>query len=135
MTRVAGLVAVLGLAGCATSEIPAACPAGQEHLRTAQLFLGGQAGSGSPAVPEAEIRAFVDREVTPRFPHGVTVLDGGGQWRGAENQLIRQAQKVVLIVLPARGDNQKQLQAVRAAYRTRFHQDSVVVTQDACVAV
>jgi hypothetical protein len=132
MRALGGLVAALGLAGCATLEAPA-CPAGQEHLRTAQLFLGGQAGSA--AVPEAEIRTFVDREITPRFPDGVTVLDGGGQWRGAENQLIRQAQKVVLIVLPARRDTEGRLQAVRAAYQSRFRQDSVVVTQDACVAV
>lgn len=131
MRTLVGLVAALGLAGCATLEAPA-CPAGQEHLRTAQLFLGGQAGS--TAVPEADIRAFVDQEVTPRFPDGVTVLDGGGQWRGAENQLIRQAQKVVLIVLPIRRDTESRLQAVRAAYQTRFRQDSVVVTQDACVA-
>lgn len=127
-----GVVAALGLAGCATLEAAPACPAGQEHLRTAQLFLGGQAGHA--AVPETEIRAFVDREVTPRFPDGVTVLDGGGQWRGAENQLIRQAQKVVLIVLPARGDTQSRLQAVRAAYKAKFRQESVVVTQAACVA-
>jgi len=133
MRILGGMAVAVGLAGCATLETAApACPAGQEHLRTAQLFLGGQAGAA--AVPEAEIRAFVDREVTPRFPHGVTVLDGGGQWRGAENQLIRQAQKVVLIVLPARGDTQKRLQAIRTAYRTKFQQDSVVVTQAACVA-
>lgn len=131
MRMLGGLVAAVGLAGCATLEAPA-CPAGQEHLRTAQLFLGGQAGSA--AVPESDIRTFVDREITPRFPDGVTVLDGGGQWRGAENQLIRQSQKVVLIVLPARGDPQDRLKAVRAAYRVKFRQESVVVTQAACVA-
>lgn len=132
MRILGGMAVAVGLAGCATLEAAPVCPAGQEHLRTAQLFLGGQAGSA--AVPEGEIRAFVDREVTPRFPAGVTVLDGGGQWRGAENQLIRQAQKVVLIVLPARGDTQSRLQAVRAAYKAKFRQESVVVTQAACVA-
>ncbi|WP_309091883.1 DUF3574 domain-containing protein [Phenylobacterium sp.] len=132
MKALGGMLAAVGLAGCATLEAPS-CPAGQEHLRTAQLFLGGQ--PGAPAVRDAELRTFVDQEITPRFPNGVTVLDGGGQWRGAENQLIRQAQKVVLIVLPARGDTQKRLQAVRTAYQTRFRQDSVVVTQAACVAV
>lgn len=131
MRALGGLVAALGLAGCATLDVPA-CPAGQEHLRTAQLFLGGQAGSA--AVPESDLRAFVDREITPRFPAGVTVLDGGGQWRGAENQLIRQAQKVVLIVLPARGNTHDRLQAIRAAYRAKFRLESVVVTQAACVA-
>jgi hypothetical protein len=130
------MVAVLAVAGCATVEAPS-CPAGQEHIRTAQLFLGGpyEGPIGKPAVGEGDIRTFVDQEITPRFPDGVTVLDGGGQWRGAENRLIREAQKVVLIVLPQKRETEGRLDAVRAAYRTRFKHDTVVITQDACVAV
>lgn len=121
-----------GLAGCASTVEQAACPAGQERLRTAQLFLGGKA-AGRP-LQEAELGRFVDQEITTRFPDGVTVLDGGAQWRGPENALIREAQKVVLIVLPADGAPRR-MDAVRAAYKTRFKQDSVVsVTQAACVA-
>ena len=70
----------------------------------------------------------------PRFPDGVTVLDGGRQWRGAENQLIREAQKVVQIVLPGKRDEAGRLEAVRAAYKRRFRRETVVVTQEACVA-
>jgi len=126
------LAPVLALAGCASTAEQPACPAGQERLRTAQLFLGGKAIGRS--VKEAEIARFVDEEVTPRFPDGVTVLDGGAQWRGPEDVLLREAQKVVLIVLPADGAP-KRMEAVRAAYKTRFKQDSVVtVTQAACVA-
>ena len=63
-------------------------------------------------------------------------MDGGGQWQGAENQLIREAAKVVLIVLPAKGDPHGQVEAVRAAYRTRFKQELVVVMPPpACVAL
>jgi hypothetical protein len=132
MKWMAFLLVVFGLAGCATTGEQAACPAGQERLRTAQLFLGGKAIGRT--VREAEIARFVDEEVTPRFPDGVTVLDGGAQWRGPENALIREAQKVVLIVLPADGAPRR-MDAVRAAYKTRFKQDSVVsVTQAACVA-
>lgn len=126
------MIAVLAVAGCATVEAPS-CPAGQEHMRTAQLFLGGPFGAA--AVGEADIRRFVDQEVTPRFPDGVTILEGGGQWRGAENRLIREARKVVLIVLPAKRDGQERLAAVRAAHRARFQQEAVVVTQEACVAL
>lgn len=129
MRRVAGVIAVLAVAGCATAPAPA-CSAGQEYLRTAQLFIG----AGGPPAAEADIRAFVDQEVMPRFPDGVTVLDGGRQWRGAENQLIREAQKVVQIVLPGKRDEAGRLEAVRAAYKRRFRRETVVVTQEACVA-
>jgi hypothetical protein len=102
-------------------------------MRTAQLFLGGK----PPARPnDADLRRFVDQEVTPRFPDGVTVVAGGGKWKGVENQMLRDAARVVLIVLPAKGDPQASVEAVRAAYRLRFNQDSVVVMPPpACVAL
>lgn len=136
--RALGAFAVaLTLSGCAggvrTVAAPA-CPAGQEQLRTAQLFFGRNVGS-QPGVSQAAFQKFVDEELTPRFPDGLTVMDGGGQWRGSENQLIREAAKVVLIVLPKRGDSSQRIESVRAAYKTRFKQDSVLlVTQAACVS-
>jgi hypothetical protein len=64
------------------------------------------------------------------------VVAGGGKWKGAENRLIRDAAKVVLIVLPSKGDPQPKVDAVQAAYRTRFKQDStVVMPPPACVAL
>jgi len=123
MKALGAAILMLGLAGCMT--VPrSACPAGQAQLRTAQLFLSAR----PPAkITDSDIRKFVDAEVTPRFPQGVTVVDGGGQWRGDENRLIREAAKVVLIVLPEKGDPAGKVQAVRAAYRSRFKQDAVVV--------
>jgi hypothetical protein len=129
-----GAIAVAGalLAGCQTSP-KAACPVGQAQLRTAQLFLGGPA----PTKPdETALRRFVDQEVTPRFPDGVTVVDGGGQWTGAENRMIREAAKVVMIVLPPKGDPTAHIEAVRRAYRAHFRQDPVVVlSPPACVTL
>ena len=132
MRLAAGAILMLGLAGCATAPRPA-CPAGQAQLRTAQLFLGAKAPD---KINDSDLRKFVDAEVTPRFPDGVTVVDGGGQGQGAENRMIREAAKVVLIVLPAKGDPARQVEAVRAAYRTKFKQDSVVVMPPpACVTL
>jgi hypothetical protein len=132
MIRAGALIFLLGLAGCA-SQPKLACPAGQAELRTAQLFLGAKA----PAkLNDRDLSRFVDQEVTPRFPDGVTVVDGGGQWKGDANRMIRDAAKVVLIVLPAKGDPHGQVEAVRAAYHQRFKQDSVVVMPPAaCVAL
>ncbi len=104
-------------------------------MRTAQLFFG-QNIDDKPGVSDVEFRKFTDEILTPRFPQGLTVLDGGGQWTGAENKLIREAAKVVVLVLPsANGENRRKLGEVRQAYVERFHQDSVMmVTQRACVS-
>jgi hypothetical protein len=130
----ASLVVVLGLAACASAPKLPSCPDGQQRLRTAQLFFGGNVGA-RPGVTDAAFGKFVDEELTPRFPDGLTILDGGGQWRGPENKLIRESAKVVLIVLPAAGDSSDRIEAVRNAYKTRFQQDSVLlITQAACVS-
>jgi formylmethanofuran dehydrogenase subunit E len=133
MRALGGIVLALTLAGCAAVQ-PPACPVGQEKLRTAQLFLG-QNIAGKPGVSDADFRKFVDSELTSRFPDGLTILDGGGQWRGSDNQLIRGASKVVVIVLPAKGDGGARIEAARAAYKHRFRQDSVLLlTQASCVS-
>lgn len=128
------ILAALALAGCASDPVTPACPAGQERLSTAQLFFGRNIGA-RPTVSEADFRAFVDQELTPRFPDGLTIIDGGGQWRGSANQLIREASKVVLIVLPKAGDAGGKIDAARKAYSNRFGQESVLlITQAACVS-
>ncbi|WP_293908190.1 DUF3574 domain-containing protein [Phenylobacterium sp.] len=130
MRRAGALIAILALGGCATQP-KLACPAGQSQLRTAQLFLAAKA----PArLSDKDFSRFVDQEVTPRFPDGVTVVNGGGRWKGDGNEMIRDAAKVVLIVLRAKGDNLARVEAVRAAYRTRFNQESVVVVPPAACA-
>lgn len=124
---------VLALAGCTTVGAPY-CPAGQTPLRTAQLFFGREIGD-QPSVSDADFRKFVDEELTTRFPDGLTVLDGGRQWKGKENRLIREAAKVVLIVLPRGSNPQAKLEAVQQAYKAKFKQQSVLlITQRACVS-
>jgi hypothetical protein len=126
------------VAGCASTPAPQAqaplCPPGQEHLRTAQLFFGRNVAQEA-RLSDAGFTRFVDEEITPRFPDGLTILEGGGQWRGSENQLIREAAKVVLIVLPSNGDAPQRIEAVREAYKKRFSQETVLlITQAACVS-
>lgn len=133
---VLGATALAGCASIAPSEPEAAnlCPAGQADMRTAQLFFGRNIGEKA-SVSEADFQKFVDEEVTPRFPQGLTVLDGGGQWQGAENRLIREASKVVVLVFPKGEGRMAKVEEVRKAYKQRFRQESVLtVTQDACVS-
>jgi len=133
MTRIA-LVFTLaaGLAGCAT--LPAACPPGLARQETAELLFGRNI-AGAPGVTDADWTAFVDAEITPRFPDGLTVLDGQGQWRGESGVVEREGSKLVLLVLSGSPDEAARLDAVRAAYKARFRQEAVLlIRRPACIA-
>ncbi len=135
MRRLIAPLMLLALSGCAGLTPGPACPAGQQPMRLAQLFFGQNIGD-KPGISDAEFRKFTDEELTPRFPNGLTVLDGGGQWKGPDSKLIREASKVVVLVAPMHGgDTSRKLGEVRQAYNLRFHQDSVMlVTLTACAA-
>lgn len=134
-------VALLGLmtsaallGGCATLPSAAVCPAGQSEGREVQLFFGRNIGDRL-GVSDADFQAFVDAELTPRFPDGLTVLDAAGQWRGADGVIGREPSKLVLLVLPGRAGGQDKLDAIRRAYETRFSQEAVLVTvQPTCMS-
>ena len=71
---------------------------------------------------------FVARELTPRFPDGLTIIDAIGQWRDRDNgRIVREPSKHVEIVLPGNDDDEARLDAVVAAYKHAFHQQSVGV--------
>lgn len=132
MKPIAALAVVLALSGCAS--LPQACPAGQQGAWEARLLFGRNI-DGRPGVSDADFREFVDTELTPRFPDGLTMLDGAGQWRGSSGIVEREASKLAILILPDRAKaTMARLDAARAAYKTRFHQESVlVVGQPVCV--
>lgn len=131
----AGLALILGavlLAGCATPA-PPACGA-DTGARTAELYFGRSIKAGGEVPDDVFIR-FLDEVVTPLFPDGLTVSDAQGRWRAPTGETVRENSEVVMIVLPGHADDRAHLEAVRQAYRQRFHQDSVLlVTSPACVA-
>ena len=115
------------LSGCAALPSAAVCPAGQSEGREVQLFFGRNIGD-RVGVSEADFARFVDEELTPRFPDGLTVLDAAGQWRGASGVIGREPSKVVILVVTGGAGEAEKLEAVRAAYKTRFSQEAVLMT-------
>lgn len=102
------------LAGCAN---PVCTP-----MLSAQLLFGATPG----------FEDFLDRSVTPRFPAGLTVLDGAGRWRAPDGRMTQEPSKLVLIVTPDR-DALAKLQAIRDEFKARFRQQSVgLVLARAC---
>ena len=129
----AGLVTVYRAAPTNTSTA-AACRAGGAAMQRLELLFGMGKPDGS-TISDADWAAFLDAEVTPRFPDGLTVLSGYGQWRGDSDKLTREASRVLLVWYKPAPDTEHKIEAIRTAYRERFSQDSVMrVDSGSCVS-
>ena len=100
-----------------------------------RLILGWGVGDRI-GVSEGEWARFVDREITPRFPAGLTVFNAAGQWRDKDsNKIVREPSKIVQIVLPGDDGEFSRLNEIAEAYKTKFRQQSVgVIVRPACVS-
>jgi hypothetical protein len=102
-----------------------------------RLYFGlGPADDTSKGTSEAAWREFLDTEVTPRFPDGLSVLDVYGQWQGkGQTAPGRERSKLLVIDYPATAGNAAKIEAIRAAWKQRTHAQSVLkVTQPADVS-
>ena len=80
-----------------------ACHGVQKPSEVAELMFGRNIGNRL-GVSEAAWARFVAREMTPRFPDGLTVVDATGQWRDTDTgKVVREPSKRVEIVLPGGG--------------------------------
>ncbi|MBK1690062.1 DUF3574 domain-containing protein [Rubrivivax gelatinosus] len=112
----------------------AGVPGGRVWRRTELYF--GRSGPGGP-VDDTAFAVFVDRVVTPRFPDGLTLLDGRGQYRESpEAPIGREASTVLVLLHPGGREAGARIEAIRAAYKAEFRQRSVLrVDRAACVSL
>ena len=101
------------------------CRPGATALARLELFFGKAMPHGDE-VSDAELRAFLDSEVSPRFPDGLMVLTGYGQWRSSETGSAREKARVVEIWYRPAADSDAKIETIRAAYKSRFGQESVM---------
>jgi hypothetical protein len=108
----------------------------QGWVRTELYFGLGAADHSEKGVTEAEWRDFLDHEVTPRFPAGLSVADVYGQWLGkGRTEPSRLRSKVLIILYPGNSENREKIEAIRTAWKQRTGQQSVLrVTQAADVS-
>jgi len=134
--RVLAAALLCGVAAGAAAQGPTpACQGTQQRRDVAELLFGRDIGDRL-GVSEPAWRRFVAREITPRFPDGLTVTDALGQWRDPDSgRIVREPSKRVEIVLPGNADDTARLDAIVSAYKRRFHQRSVgLILQSACVS-
>ena len=102
-----------------------------------RLYFGlGPADHPDQGITEARWREFLDREVTPRFPDGLSVADIYGQWQGKGQSVPERLRSKVLIIdyLDSQ-ENRDKIEAVRAAWKKMTGDQSVLrVTQPADVS-
>lgn len=102
----------------------------ESFIRT-ELFFGTGKSDGS-AVTDEEWQEFLDDQVTPKFPDGLTVLAGIGQFRTSQGVTIQERSFVLILLYPlaARKDADQKIEQIREAYKAEFAQESVLRVDD-----
>jgi hypothetical protein len=134
MPYIAAALALWLLTGTANAQ-SIECSGAHKSQHVAELIFG-RSIVGRVGVSEEQWTLFVDNEITPRFPDGLTVFEAAGQWWDKTNRkIIREPSKIVLIVLPGNPEDLARLNEIAEAYKRSFGQQSVgVIMRPACVA-
>ena len=124
-----------GRPGAASASLQgdAARPGEATTWLKSELYFGvGDRDDPASRIDEARWQGFLDREVTPRFPDGLTVLDAYGQWlfrgRAAPERLDS---KVLVILHPDTPAERAKIDAVRSAWKTETGHQSVLWVRQA----
>jgi hypothetical protein len=99
-------------------------------IRT-ELFFGSERPN-KPEVSDMEFKQFLDEEVTPRFPDGLTVLKGFGQFRESDGEIVQESSFVLVLLYPRETlrDSSGKIEEIRTRYKQRFEQESVLRADD-----
>ena len=105
---------------------------GKVFSRT-ELFFGLSKPGG--VVSDSDFRRFMETEVTPRFPAGLTVLNANGQFKDSGGAIIQEDSKLVILHYPYSKVNNAAVERIREAYKAAFQQESVLrVDKQSCVS-
>ncbi len=137
------------VAGCAHPSLPPSATTaptlagdpshpGRTHgwVETELYFGLGPADHPEKGVSEAGWRDFLDKEVTPRFPDGLSVVDAYGQWKSEGRPASeRLRSKLLIIDYPDSAENRDKIEAIRTAWKQLTGDQSVMqVTEPADVS-
>ncbi|MCI5147749.1 MAG: DUF3574 domain-containing protein [Candidatus Electrothrix sp. AR3] len=102
------------------------CPAGGIIMSKVELYFGLDIPNGGRVEPAAW-QMFIDQEVTPRFPEGLTIDKVSGQWQDAKTgRTVQEPSRVLMILYKPSAKTAQAIEDIRAAYKSKFRQDSVM---------
>jgi hypothetical protein len=99
-------------------------------IRT-ELYFGRNKPDGAE-ISRKEFDEFLSGFVTERFPDGLTVLEGRGQFLNSEGEVERERSVVLILLYPLSARNEKsiKIEEIREEYKKRFLQESVLRADD-----
>lgn len=99
-----------------------------------ELFFGLSRANG-PDITEAEFQNFIDAEVTLRFPDGLTLLSGKGQFKDSSGTIVQENSKQLILFYNFNPENHQAIETIRSAYKNDFQQESVLrADEQQCVS-
>ncbi|MEV6551477.1 DUF3574 domain-containing protein [Streptomyces sp. NPDC051597] len=114
-----------GTAPSATAAAPGTGQ-GSPHIAT-HLYFGTGRHQGKPPITEAEFMKFVADVITPRFPAGLTLQEGRGQWRDKDGDINRERSYELTVLYPvaqARARD-RDIEYIRRLYCATYELESV----------
>ena len=91
-----------------------------------ELYFGSLKPDGT-VVTEEEFKGFLDAEITPRFPDGLTLLTGFGQFRNSQGVIVQERSMLLILLYPLqRSDANQKIEEIRSLYKQMFQQESVL---------
>ncbi|MEI7872826.1 MAG: DUF3574 domain-containing protein [Alphaproteobacteria bacterium] len=122
----------------ASAQSPAAvttCTAPLKPALEVNLYFGRDIETGGE-VSEAQWAEFMNAEVTPRFPDGLSVLNVAGQSRNSKNQTLRERTKLLVVVVFDAPAHRAKIDAIVETYDKRFGQQGVFrVEKPVCAGI
>ena len=96
------------------------------ELIQVDLFFGRDI-SGVGEVSESQFQSFVEREITPRFPDGLTIFDTKGQFQDTTGTVVEESSKVVSLIIEDTETNEVEIDKIANEYIEQFQQESVLL--------
>ena len=101
-----------------------------------QIFLGTDTNGH---MPEAEARQLAFDLAAQYFPHGHSIREEMGRWQLEDGTCVTELTVVITWISTdeqdLNGDGRKKVSGIAGAYKTRAHQEAVLVTEQAIEAI
>jgi hypothetical protein len=129
------IATALATSAAVSVAIAAYAPKARAFSLIQQDLYFGRNIAGGGEVSESQFQGFVDSEITPRFPAGLTIFDANGQFQDSTGTIIEEPSKVVSLIFEDTLNNETFINQIIGAYLEQFNQESVLTVVDEEIGV